>query len=193
MEDFSKNFRKKNKFVFELRYHPFLRLLDEQGKLIDKIHKDIDKVFPHWQIANSEIVFSDNLEITKSQFLVGLKRMSLLVEDTPTFESFYDNVMKYTKIFFGVSDIKTYLRIGCRLISLYESKEQKNNYDFYLKKIENIYLKEPLNLGLKHSDLLIRIIHNNGMYQIGPVKGEEGFVKSNFVIFQIQRKFLRTV
>jgi hypothetical protein len=179
MEDFSRKFRRKNRFIFEMRYYPLLKILDEKGKIIDQIHKDISKTYPNWQIVNSEIVFCDNIETTKNQFLIGLKRMSVLVEDTSTFESFYNDVIKYTKIFYDISRINSYARISCRLISLYESRD-RHDYEYYLKKIENIYLKEPLELGLKHADLLIRIIHNNGMYQIGPTKENEMFVKNNF-------------
>lgn len=186
MEDFSKTFRRKNKFVFELRYKPFLKLLDEKGKIIEVFHNQIESTYPNWQLINSDVVFSDNTEITKNEFVVGLKRMTVLMEDIPSFEYFYDNVFKLTKLFFVNSGISSFIRIGCRVISLYESPDKKE-FDYYLQKIEDIFLKDPLKLNLSHSDLLIKINHNNGFYQIGPVKSEEPWVRQNFRDFSNEK------
>jgi hypothetical protein len=186
MEDFSKTFRKKNKFVFELRYKPYLKLLDEKGKIIDSVHREIEKSYPFWQIVNSDIVFYDNEEVVKNEFVIGLKRMAVLVEDISTYEAFYDNVFRFVKIFYSNIGINSYVRIGFRIISLYESKE-KNEYGYYLGKIESKFLKDPIDLGLKHKDLLVRIIHANGFYQIGPVKSDETWVRSSFKDFSDEK------
>lgn len=187
MEDYSKDFRKKNKFVFELRYRPFLKLLDKKGEMIKQFSDKIGDLCPSWQVLNSDIVFSDNLELPKFEFVIGLKRMSVLVEDISTFEYFLNNVQKLVKIFYEISEINSFSRIGCRIISLYEDVKEVS-YDGYIKKIEEKFLQDPLKLGLSHTDLLVRVVHKNGFYQIGPVKRNEPWIQQNFKDLKDEKK-----
>ena len=81
MEDYSKKIRKKNRFIFEIRYTPRLKLLDKKGEIIDIIFPKISKNYPHWQINQSDILFLDNIELPTSEFLIGLKRTAIIKED----------------------------------------------------------------------------------------------------------------
>ena len=142
---------------------------------------------PEWQIANSDIDFVDNLEMPKFEFYLGLKRMAIIVEDIPTFEYFIDNVQKFSKIFLEITELKKFIRIGCRIISLYESNSY-NDFDYYLRAIEDKFLQDPLKLDLSHTDLLIKVNHKNGFYQIGPIKKNEPWVQQNFKDFRDEKR-----
>ena len=179
MEDFAKKFRKKNRFVFELRYQPLLPILDVKGKIIDDFHKKVIAKFPIWQLIGSDVLFTESSEKPKNEFFIGLRRMSVIIEDISTYESYYNDVMNFSKYFYEYFKLSTYERIGFRIISTYYS-EQLNDFASYVKLIENKFLKDPLSLGLTHKDLFIKIDHTNGFYVVGPIKQKEPWIMTNF-------------
>jgi len=179
MEDFSKKIRKKNRFVFEIRYSPKLKLLDKKGEIIDSVFPKISKNYPHWQVNQGDILFCDNLECATNEFLIGMKRTSIIKEDIITYNSFQDNVRNLIGIVYEILDLDKILRIGFRIISTYESS-LIDSFDKSRNIIEETFLKDPLNLGLKHKDLMIKIDHNNGFYMIGPIQKNENWIKNHF-------------
>ncbi len=179
MEDFAKKFRKKNRFIFELRYQPLLPILDVKGKIIDDFHKKVSTKFPIWQLIGSDVLFTESSEKPKNEFFIGLRRMSVIFEDISTYESYYNDVMNFSKYFYEYFKLNTFERIGFRIISTYHS-DRLNDFSSYVKLIENKFLKDPLSLGLTHKDLFIKIDHSNGFYIIGPIKQNEPWIMTNF-------------
>ena len=179
MEDYSKKIRKKNRFIFEIRYTPKLKLLDKKGEIIDSVFPKISKNYPHWQINQGDILFLDNLELPTSEFLLGLKRTFIAKEDITSYNAFQDNVRNLISIVYDVLDLEMISRIGFRIISTYENSTI-DSFEKARKLIEDTFLKDPLNLGLKHKDLMIKIDHNNGFYTIGPIQRNENWIKTHF-------------
>lgn len=179
MKDFSKDFRKKNRFIFELRYQPLLPVLDIKGKIIEEFHQKIKTKFPHWQLVNSDILFTEKSENSKNEFYIGLRRMSVIIEDIDTFESFYNDVTNYAKHFYEFFKNNSYERIGFRIIATYQNSKLKD-FNSYLKLIESKFLKDPVDLGLTHKDFVIKMDHSNGFYIVGPIKQKEAWLSANF-------------
>lgn len=183
MEDYSKKYRKINKFILELRYKPKLSMIDKKGEIIESLHEEIKDRYPHWRFTQSDIIFCDDLEKPMDEFQIGMKRTSIIQEGISTFEDFKNNVNKLLTKAYEVLSLDKIERIGCRIIGTYQL-ENISSFDQARRKIEDTFLKDPINLGLNHKDLFIRIVHDNGFYVIGPVKKEENWLKNNFKTFE---------
>ena len=179
MEDYSKKIRKKNRFIFEIRYSPKLKLLDKKGELINCISPKIVSTYPHWQINQSDILFLDNVELPTNEFLLGLKRTLIVTEDIVTYSSYQDNVRNLIRTVYELLELDNISRMGFRIISTYES-DKIDSFEKARNLIEETFLKDPLNLGLNHKDLMIKIEHSNGFYMIGPIKRKENWIANNF-------------
>jgi hypothetical protein len=162
-----------------LGYQPLLKILDEKGQIIDDFQKKVFGKFPSWQLVNSDILFTEKAESPQNELFVGLRRMSFILEDIPTYESYYNDAINYCKFFHEYFKLSAFERVGFRIISTYTS-EKIHDFDGYLRVLEDRFLKDPLSLGLKHKDLFLKVDHGNGFYVVGPIKQKEPWIMSNF-------------
>lgn len=168
------------KIIIEVRFEPTPRVLDLKGTIVENIKKlNLFSVF-HWELGDSTVLIKDAPvpNLVRNQIIVELNRIMFISSQIASIESFYS---KFNKIFTQLSsifEVKSITRIGCRIQGSYKVKS--TDFENVLSSFKNSF---PSNIFLEDfpsTDLLFRLNYQNGMYQIGPIKENDTFLKREF-------------
>lgn len=106
--------------------------------------------------------------------------MTYINSNFSTNQSYCDRLNKIYKVFkdsVGKENIKIY-RIGCRIQGTYSTN--KKSFDEILDAFIKIFPQQFLLENFQTKDLNFQTSYENGSYNIGPIKNEDPFLKSNF-------------
>lgn len=181
MQDPCSKVRKKIRAIAEIRYPAAPKLLDMRGKIIEEIHPEIQDYFKHWKTDIGTVTFSNNQEIQVGEFVISLKRTALIIEDIGSSQEFLDKTKKYFKLMYRVfgNEVERLTRVGVRFVEIC-TLPGENKFDDMLDRISSKFLNLPDDLAIQQTDNLVKVVHKNGFFQIGPVKKEEAWVKQVF-------------
>ncbi len=181
MKDSANTVRKKVRAIAEVRYPAVPGIFDNRGKIIKKIHPEIQDYFQHWQIIEGGILFVNDLETSTREFVISLKRSSVIVEDFATIQEFVDKTHKCFRLMYGVlgEDIPKLRRAAVRLIEICVPGDLVN-YKAMVSQVLSKTILMPRDMPLEVNDLFVRIVHGQGQYSVGPVKSGEPWTKQIF-------------
>jgi len=179
-DNIKRDFIKNRKLVIEIRYTPNPRILDERGNLINKLLESNAIPNAHWELGGSNITITDSLEQNQSRkkVFIDINRLSIISSAGDTNESFYSCFEKAFKAFKEVITHLQIQRIGCRIQGTYscESDDYKRIIEKFKQSFPNQFLLEEF----PAHDLRFHLMYQNGMYQIGPIKKDDQFTKTEF-------------
>jgi hypothetical protein len=179
-DNIKRDFIKNRKLVIEIRYNPNPRILDERGTLINKLIDSNVILNAHWELGGANITISDKLEQNQSRkkVFIDINRLSFISSAGDTNESFYAGFEKAFKSFKETIPQIQIQRIGCRIQGTYncESNEYKTIIEKFKKNFPNQFLLEEF----PAQDLRFHLMYQNGMYQIGPIRKDDQFIKTEF-------------
>ncbi len=181
-KDFLRDYRKKSKYVFEVRYDPLSIAADRRGFAINNLHKKFQKKMGHWQILNVAVKILDDLNKPLKQLIISHLNSILIYEDPDTMEEFFDDTKRFIESIYeiyseGLGNIK---RIGVRFTSIFEFKDY-SNFDEVFKRVMESYFSPKLPLSINPIDCRAVLNHEFGQIDLGPVKKDELFVKDSFI------------
>ena len=169
------------KFIIELRFNHKVTLSDKKGAIIENI-KSCNFFTPfHWEIgvANATIWDNNKKEDARNIIMIELNRLCVISTKIDTVASFFDRFMKIYECVekeIGAFDI---IRIGCRIQGTY--KIESLDFNSILEKMKKGFPRQFYLEDFPATDLMFQLNYKNGMYQIGPAKGEKDtFVENNF-------------
>ena len=181
MLDSCSKVRKKIRAIAEIRYPAAPKLFDMRGKIIENIHPEIQDYFKHWKTDLGTVTFSINQKLQVGEFVISLKRTAIILEDIGSIQEFIDKTKKYLQLMYKTfgSEIGRLTRVGVRFIEIC-TLSGENKFDDMLNRVSSKFLNLPSDLAIQQTDNLIKVVHKNGFFQIGPVKKEEDWVKQLF-------------
>ena len=95
-----KDFRKKVKYIMEIRYNPLVQAFDRRGEVLKTIHQAFEQKIPHWRAQNVEIIMSDNFEKETKHLEVTHLRSSIAYDDPGSQQEFMDDTHKFLTLFY---------------------------------------------------------------------------------------------
>jgi len=168
------------KIVIEVRFDATPRILDLKGTIIENIKKL--NLFPtfHWELGDSVIAIKDAKvpNFIRNQVIIELNRFAFVSTKIDSVDSFYSKFQKILTELSSLLDLNSFTRIGCRIQGTYKVKSSK--YDNVLKSFIDSFPSTIFIEDFPSTDLLFRLNYQNGMYQIGPIKDNDGFLKREF-------------
>ena len=181
MKDASSGVRRKLRAIVELRYPARPEIFDTKGKLLAVVHPVIEDQFPHWKADVGSITFLDDLTTPTREFMISLRRTAFILEDPGSVQEFVDKGEKCLGLVFdhlggGVGSLT---RLGVRLIEVC-TPERPASFEEMVATVCDSLLTLPSDLGLRTTDAMFNVVHDRGMYVVGPVKKGEEWVKQMF-------------
>ena len=179
-DSIKRDFVKNRKLVLEVRFAPNPRILDERGSLINKI---VDAgIIPnaHWELGGANITISDKQDQiqTRKKIFIDINRMSYISTDGDTNESFLASFEKIFRCYKETIPQFQILRIGCRIQGSYIC--ESTDYDKIIEKFKSNFPNQFLLEDFPAQDLKFQLVYQNGMYNIGPIRKDDQFLKSEF-------------
>jgi len=176
--------RKREKYIFEIRYKANPKIADDRGDITAIIWKKFEKILPEWQLENAGIIFSDKLENSKVRAEIGIHRTAFVMEDPSSRDFFIDNAISFFAEVYDYlgSDWKTTIkRIGFRSIFVYVHPRVKSYTDI-INFIKDKFLKTipVMSKNPQLKDLKITIVHEFGRWEVGPFKKGELWAKTMY-------------
>jgi hypothetical protein len=145
------------------------------------IHGKVKDHLPHWRTDIGTVVFHDQAETTKQEFVVSLKRSAVVLEDIGTVQEFVDRAKTYLTLMYNALDgaIHKLDRVGVRFVEVCEPTTfmpfDKLNTQFVSK-----FMQLPEELVVSPVDSLVRLVHKNGLIHMGPVREGEKWLQDMF-------------
>lgn len=169
------------KIILELRFDHNILLADKKGSIIEEIKEAKILNLFHWEIGIANIVIWDaeTKEAAHNLISIELNRLSYICRKVDTIGGYYERFKKiYHVVKTNLKDINI-RRIGCRIQGTY--KCNITSFDGILAKFKNIIPKKFLLENYPANDCRFELTYRNGMYNIGPIKGEnDAFLLNNF-------------
>ncbi len=181
MKDPCTGIRKKIRAIAEIRYPATPSIFDMRGKIIESIHPQIEEYFQHWRTDLSSIIFSPEPNKSPREFIISLKRTAIVLEDIGSIQEFVDKTTKYFELMhqqIGHS-ITRLNRVGVRFIEIC-ALSGADNFDDMIERVRRNFFNLPADLTLDYTDNLLKIVHKNGYFQVGPTKEGEDWVQHSF-------------
>lgn len=180
-KDEYRKFRKKSRFILEVRYEPLLQAFDSRGRLLETLHPIFKKKMEHWRIENVAVHLADDFKEPSKQISVDHLRSLIIYEDPDSLEEFHNDAKRFIKKLYelfpeGMKNIK---RLGVRFISIFDLPEFKDYKDIF-QKIMATFFSPNLPYSLKFNDCRAVLTHETGTINVGPVKSDENWVKEIF-------------
>lgn len=173
--------RKKNKFIFEIKYQGMTKLIDNRGKIITELTEEFKNKVSHWRLNNLKIEVLDDLNDPLRILNVDHLSSRLMYEDAGSIEEFKNDSKKFIKklynFFYG--DLNKISRIGIRFNCIY-SNDGFASYEDVQTKINEIFLNPQFSLSIKPSDISIKLAHSNGFFVIIPFSKEDPLIDTPF-------------
>lgn len=179
-DNIKSEFIKNRKLIIEVRYAPNPRILDERGSLINKLVESNIINNAHWELGGANVTVADKTDQKQSRkrIFIDINRMSYISTAKDTNESFFASFEKAYRVFKDTIENFKIIRIGCRVQGTYtcESKE----YESIIKKFKEHFPAQFLLEDFPIQDLRFQLVYQNGMYQIGPIRKDDQFLKNEF-------------
>lgn len=168
------------KIILEIRFKAKPILLDKRGEVLNILLEK--NVIPNaqWELSNSEIKLRDNIDVENSRTTIYVDpgRITLLSTYVSTNDSFYHLVEKtYKAVKEVIGDINI-IRIGCRIIGTYSTKNK--DYNKILRGFTNLFPSQILLEEFPVKDLRFQLVYQNGTYHIGPINKNDAFIDREF-------------
>jgi hypothetical protein len=175
-------FRKKKKYVFELRYKPILESFDKRGFVLQKFNDAFKSKIAHWRVSNIEVQLLDDPEKASKILSVDHKTARIIYEDCGSLQEFTDDTKKFIETLFSIygQNTKEILRAGVRFQSIFSFSKYKT-FDVLLNKLREIFINPSCPLSVNITDCQFILNHERGSILIGPVKKNEQWIKDNFL------------
>lgn len=176
------NFINNRKIITEVRYLGNPLISDLKGKIIEGINNE-EIISPFkWKFGLGDVTINNGNSVDEIRETVffDLHRLTYINSDFSTNQIYCDRFNKIFKVFkncIGKENLKI-IRIGCRIQGTYSSN--KKSFDEILEGFLKIFPEKFLIDNFEPKDLLFQINYENGMYNIGPVKLDDPFLRSNF-------------
>lgn len=168
------------KFIIELRFSPKVILLDRRGQIVEKIQES--KVFQHfhWEIGQSDVTIRNTPQKEEATCIatITLNRLNFNCFSISTVESFYADFIKIYEAVVNVIGKLDVIRIGCRIMGTYYTKSL--DYETVLNKFKVSFPAKFLIDKYPAKDFLFHLVYTNGMYEIGPLSGDDNFFNREF-------------
>lgn len=168
------------KIVIEVRFEPLPRILDLKGTIVENIKKlNLFSIF-HWELGDSTVLIKDAPvpNLVRNQIVVELNRIMFVSSQIASIESFYSKFHKIFTELCSIFEVKSITRIGCRIQGSYKVKS--SDFENVLSSFKNSFPSNIFMEDFPSTDLLFRLNYQNGMYQIGPIKENDTFLKREF-------------
>lgn len=169
------------KIVIELRFKAHFSIIDKRGEILDTL-LGIDAFKNKFGSMNATRILVGN-DVEEQQctttFAVYHNRISYIsskIDSVESFFSLFDQSYKAVLEFSGSLEIE---RIGCRILGTYHVKGI-NDFNSILRSFVNAFPARIFFDDFTTRDLCLHVVHDKGMYQIGPVNKEDGFIMREF-------------
>lgn len=168
------------KIVIEIRYKINPLILDKKGEILNTFLENNLILKSHWKIGNVDFNIRDNEDESEARTIIfcDSKKLAIVSSDIASNEKFYLTVEKAFKLLKGVIPNINVERIGCRIIGTYKSKNII--YKKVLQGFKELFPNQILIEDFIVEDLGLRLIYQNGQYNIGPINKNDAFVNKNF-------------
>jgi len=182
MKDVIARIRKKARIIAEVRYPVVPQFLDMRGKIIGELNSAIKDPFDWWSSNPAQVLFLDRQEKPRAEFVMTPKQTAVILEDVTHVPEFLDRAEKYLRLSHELLGqwITTLSRVGVRFIEVLEV-EGLTQFDPVLQHVLGKMHQLP-QVEVRHTDALVRLVHEQGYYQVGPVKRGEEWVKQSFKV-----------
>lgn len=180
MKDKYKKYRKKSRYILELRYPPLVNIFDKRGEILNEIYPIFKPKLDQWKVDNAQVIMADSFKTPTKQIVIGHLRSSIMYEDASTLQEFVDDsnkLLKELKKFFPELDGLD--RVGFRIISIFDF-EIFSSFQEVSKKIQETFLVNPFPSQIDFTDLKITLMGEQFGLNIGPVKEGEPWAISMF-------------
>ena len=169
------------KIVIELRFLPHFSIIDKRGEILDSLLK-IDAFKNLYGSMNaSRILVGNNAEEENctTTFAVYHNRISYISSKIDSVDSFFSLFEQSYKAVLDITGCLDIVRIGCRTLGTYHVKGI-NDFNRILRSFVKAFPTNIFFNDFTASDLCLHIIHDKGMYRIGPVNKDDGFIMGEF-------------
>lgn len=169
------------KIVIELRFLPHFGIIDKRGEILDSLLKlDAFKNL-YGNMNASRILVGNDLEEQKctTTFAVYHNRISYISSKIDSVDSFFSLFEKSYKSVLDITGSLEIVRIGCRTLGTYYVKDT-NDFNRILRSFVNAFPTNIFFNDFSTRDLCLHIVHDKGMYRIGPVNKDDGFIMGEF-------------
>lgn len=181
MEDDTAQFRRKGRFIVEVRYPAVPRLFDKRGQILQNLHPELEEEFPHWRTNKSKIHFVNDLEDPTAEFWFTHMRAAVILEEPVEIDEFLNRADRYLPMMYDAleGEITELDRCGVRVIEILTSDELAS-YQSANNRVVNRFFQELPGENLNYVDSVLKAVHEHGSLQIGPAGEGENWVSSSF-------------
>lgn len=181
MKDRTSRFRRRGRFIAEMRYKVVPSFVDHRGQMIADLHSQLEEWFPHWKSGSGLITFLDRQENPLQEFTIGYRRSAVVLEDQGQVQHFIDRTTRYFQLVYdSIGDsIEAIDRFGVRIVEVLEPEDGISRDDAVEIVLENHH-KIPEDLDLPFNDSLSKVVHEHGFYQIGPAFLGDAWLENSF-------------
>jgi len=168
------------KIVIELRFEPTFSIIDKRGQIIDKL-RTLDCYKEKFGEMNSTRLVVGNAiaeEDCSSTFAVFHNRISYISRKIDSLDSYFSQFEKSYKVILDTIGELNILRIGCRILGTYKIENQ--DFNEILKTFLSAFPSDFLYNNFEAKDFCFQLVHDKGMYRIGPVNRNDNFLVSEF-------------
>lgn len=173
-------FRRKTRFIVELRYEPVPQFFDVRGRVIGELHPVVKPLLPWWQADSGQILLTDSLERPRDQVVVGSQRTSVVLEDPASLSAFVAHAELVLDHTYGLMGAwwPAIRRLGVRFIEVVKTPHA--TYEATRSALLHTFHKLPVALPLTYIDSQAILVHERGRYGIGPTKRGDDWTKQVF-------------
>jgi hypothetical protein len=182
VKDPSHQLRTKSRFIVELRYPVAPATFDRTGHIIQSIHPKIQKRFPHWAVEAGSVLFTDSLQPSVQQFLISFKQMSFILEDCSTVQEYVDLARQHLTLAYEAFEprIQQISRCGVRIMEVVDAGKGSDREATRRLLLEKLHVIPP-ELALPYTDSMVKLVHPQGNYQIGPTHAGDPWLSTVFM------------
>lgn len=181
MEDDTAQFRRKGRFIVEIRYPAVPRLFDIRGRILRNLHPQLEGEFPNWRTNKGKIHFVDDLEDPTAEFWFTHMRAAVILEEPVEIDRFLERADRYLPMMYDAleGDITELNRCGVRLIEILSS-EGVGSYESVNNRVVNRFFQDLPGEDLTYVDSMMKAVHEHGSFQVGPAGVGENWVSGSF-------------
>ena len=169
------------KIVIELRFQPHFSIIDKRGEILDSLLKIEAFKNLYGNMNASRILVGNNADedSCSTTFAVYHNRISYISSKIDSVESFFSLFDQSYKAVLNITGDLNIVRIGCRTLGTYYVKGI-NDFNSILQSFVNAFPTDIFFNDFTTRDLCLHIVHDKGMYRIGPVNKDDGFIMGEF-------------
>lgn len=173
------NLRAKTRYIFEIRYQPWVQFFDNKGSFLEKIFPEFKNKIKYWKVEEGQILMSNDFSKSVKQISVGHMSASISYEDPGSRTEFIDDTIKLLSKVRGQYPhaFRQIDRAGFRVVSIFASSSF-NSFSDVMNKLQKSLLSSTFPSTLEFNDFKLTLDHPSGKITIGPCKQGELWVQS---------------